>query len=434
VRTKQTKQGKTYTSKLWYGLRKYKGKRYSFPLGNEQKKALETWAEILLKIKMGKIPFSLILQEYHPRYKASLGVEAVRLPKLNHPADLSIGEHIDFVRSQLKALDMKPKTFRDCANSLLRVVAVGVAQAEGDEKPLRVRSTDEKEKLLELPLSSLTRALVGSFKIAFTSGIDEDEEEELLSRKRSVNSYLRQSKALFSQKSLGLYEDMGESPPDMTKFMGVRFFSGVEDPGYRLPKPDLIQRTFKALEAPKGLTFDAYVAILVGLFAGTRKKEASGLVPDCPNFSYEFPVVEIWKRTKGKKPRCVPMENSVLTWIEAYRKTVERDFLISGNMTYRIDGVFDEANAWLRSLGWDVRKPYHELRRLFGSMIATTEDMNAAQRQLGHKSIRTTEGYYTDNRMATEISALWSDFKPASLERWAQGHFSEGDSKGDGKA
>ena len=69
---------------------------------------------------------------------------------------------------------------------------------------------------------------------------------------------------------------------------------------------------------------------------------------------------------------------------------------------YRAQPVFKRLAAWLRKHGVTARKPIHELRKEFGSMVNRRYGLTAAKDLLRHADIGVTAGYYIDRpRKAT---------------------------------
>ncbi|MFN0130304.1 MAG: hypothetical protein ACKV19_26880, partial [Verrucomicrobiales bacterium] len=65
-----------------------------------------------------------------------------------------------------------------------------------------------------------------------------------------------------------------------------------------------------------------------------------------------------------------------------------------GNATYRGDALFDEISDWLRVLGWQTTKAYHEFRALAGCWVAMRDGLLVARDWLRHSSVTTTERHY----------------------------------------
>jgi integrase len=78
---------------------------------------------------------------------------------------------------------------------------------------------------------------------------------------------------------------------------------------------------------------------------------------------------------------------------------------------YRAQAVWERLSAWLRAHGVTARKPIHELRKEFGSMVNRRHGLSAARDLLRHGDIAVTAAYYIDRpRKATSgLGALLTD-------------------------
>lgn len=405
----QVRMGRAYWSLEWYGICKHRGHRYYFPLGYEKKEALEKWTHILMKIKSKQFLFEEILEEHKRGYVLQKAEKPDKRPKKISTLDITIGDHLNFVWANKASFDMKLKTLQDYEACLIRLVGVGMAQREGSDDPTAVISKHAKERIRRKPLSRLSLLLVESYKQSALDVADEEGRSEK-SAKRSANSYIRQAKALFSKKIRNLAKASGIKLPDLTDFLDSNGYSGVKV-RYQLPNDALIKKTFEHLADPgKAPPRDVYVAILLALFAGARKSEVIRARPAWLTEANKKPGIDL-KETKNGLPRFVPLPSRVFSWLR--RNTPpENAYFIQGTKTYRTADVYKAANAWLRGLGWDRGKHFHELRKLFGSMIATTEGMEKAKNLLDHESIRTTEEHYANTTMGPGIVALWENFNP----------------------
>jgi hypothetical protein len=64
---------------------------------------------------------------------------------------------------------------------------------------------------------------------------------------------------------------------------------------------------------------------------------------------------------------------------------------------YRAQAVFERLAAWLRAKGVTARKPIHELRKEFGSMVNRRHGLSAAKDLLRHADIAITAAHYVDS-------------------------------------
>lgn len=156
---------------------------------------------------------------------------------------------------------------------------------------------------------------------------------------------------------------------------------------------------------------NAYTLMLLELGVGLRREEA-----DKAEWTWFFTdkngrhYIEIKKTDyftpKGKRRRIIPVEKVLWDAIHATRTDV-RQFIVPGrvpkiytrktepkNIPYRCESDHRTLVAWLRTKGVKDRKPCHMLRKEFGSYVATSFGIFAAQRLLGHSSPAVTEAFY----------------------------------------
>jgi hypothetical protein len=101
---------------------------------------------------------------------------------------------------------------------------------------------------------------------------------------------------------------------------------------------------------------------------------------------------------KGKDETCIPMDEFVFTELEALRvansDVKAPSYILHGNFSERTELVWRRLSAWMLSLGWERRMKAHELRKLYGSEVATAFGLYAAQQLLGHKDANITSDRY----------------------------------------
>lgn len=109
---------------------------------------------------------------------------------------------------------------------------------------------------------------------------------------------------------------------------------------------------------------------------------------------------------KGKRRRVVPVEPELWQIFNETRKSGAK-FIVPGNepkiytretspvnLPYRREEHHRTLVAWLRMKGITDGKPCHLLRKEFGSYVATSFALFAAQRLLGHSSPDVTDAFY----------------------------------------
>lgn len=155
----------------------------------------------------------------------------------------------------------------------------------------------------------------------------------------------------------------------------------------------------------------AYLLFLLELGLGLRRNEADKAEWDwiLPSIDGRH-ILEVRETDffcpKSKQSRVIPVPKQILDELSKFRRT-DDPFIVPGcspkvyaphkeptNISYRCDESHRALVEWLRSRGVKDDKPCHRLRKEFGSAVATTFGLFAAQKMLGHSSPLVTEGYY----------------------------------------
>jgi integrase len=107
----------------------------------------------------------------------------------------------------------------------------------------------------------------------------------------------------------------------------------------------------------------------------------------------------------------VPVDPETMEMMRGYHAKASSSFVIeSDNLprpratfeNYRAQKVFERLSAWLRANGVTAKKPIHELRKEFGSMVNRKHGVTAASHLLRHADIAITAAHYIDRpRQAT---------------------------------
>ena len=155
----------------------------------------------------------------------------------------------------------------------------------------------------------------------------------------------------------------------------------------------------------------SYLLFLLELGLGLRRNEADKAEWDwiLPSID-ERHIIEVRETPyflpKNKQRRIIPVPPQILTEISKFRRS-DDPFIVPGrppkiykpeeastNINYRCDDSHRALVEWLKMNGVQDSKPCHRLRKEFGSAVATTFGLFAAQRMLGHSSPNVTEAHY----------------------------------------
>ena len=154
-------------------------------------------------------------------------------------------------------------------------------------------------------------------------------------------------------------------------------------------------------------------ALVVDLYlicrqSGTRVQEAAHLqwkhLQDWGDGIFKLEILSRKKhQTKNRKSRTVPIPEGLYWHLIQQRPqtATDDDWIIPDehkqlkeNRKVRGHGVACRLRKWLRANGLDRPNPIHELRKAYGSEIATNHGVLTASNYLGHSSTAVTEKIY----------------------------------------
>ncbi len=223
----------------------------------------------------------------------------------------------------------------------------------------------------------------------------------------TVNSLIRNAKALFSKKLLTFIRKEVELPSPlpfdevtMEKAPSPRYRSKID------PKNILtLAHTELKIAHP-----EAYKILLLALLCGLRVSEIDYLLWDAFDFESNSLTIRDTKyhRLKSEDSAGViqlSQEMSDLFYI--FSTNALGEFVIeskgciersSRSSSYRCKGLLQFLQKWLKDKGIVAAKPIHELRKEIGSILATEKGIFAASRYLRHSDIRITASIYADQK------------------------------------
>ena len=370
VRTsKGTRIYKRNRNGTWTYLSNIGGRRSYFPLGFDQKEAMELADKIRGHLIL--FPVQEVLEMFQ---KKRFSQTKPPTPKLVDVANILENNRISSGMSKTTL-----KSYLDGLRKFARMM------------------TGRKD-VGDFDLGTITDKMIRDFKTKSLDGITD--QALIQSKKRTLNSNIRQLKALFSR--LSLFEDYD------TEFVEIirkqEFYKGLKKQ-YRLPPLDLIQKTFDLWPTTSG---DVHTLIGMALHFGLRRGEILHARRSWFDLAGEKARVNILAemdfRPKGGHEGFTMGTKSMATSI--LNKASGDDYLIKD----RADSgrpAFEGALKALRAIGWERLSPMHELRKLFGSYVASTESIYISQKFLRHADSSTTNESYADVIVDDKIKNLW---------------------------
>lgn len=287
-------------------------------------------------------------------------------------------------------------------------------------------------------LSQLNRTKIDHFvKVYQKKALSKGRQPE--SVKTSINSWLRNAAAMFSQHALEGYARLGmvlENP-----FKGAKL-RRVKIKGYSPLRQEILDDIWreavllrdgdpKAEQPDPGKRWssynfrhprpEAYTLLLLELGLGLRRHEADKaewdwILSDAQGrFFLEVKPTQHFM-PKGKERRIIPLDKALHDALAAGKH--DDIFIVPGrpprsyhvgkepkNLTYRCEQHHRALAAWLRARGVVDLKPCHLLRKEFGSYVASSFGLFHAQKFLGHSSPSVTEAYYAGLTSLPELNS-----------------------------
>lgn len=238
------------------------------------------------------------------------------------------------------------------------------------------------------------------FKTKSLSGIKD--QALIASKKRTVNTIIRSMKAIFTRTSI--YE--GYNMEFVECIRSQEFYRGLKKV-YRLPPLEIIQKTFDLLAKSDG---DVHTLIGLALHFGLRRNEIFHIRRSWFDFDCDDHRARIYVAADKKfKPKGG--HEGFTMGGKAFAKSILNkatgDDLLINNRADNGRPTFEKALRELRAIGWERSNPLHELRKLFGSYIASTESIYISQKFLRHADASTTNDSYADAIIDDKIKNLW---------------------------
>ena len=183
------------------------------------------------------------------------------------------------------------------------------------------------------------------------------------------------------------------------------FFNRVKK-SYTLPEVDLIKNTFELMNK---LTGDQFTIMALALHFGMRRKEIfyskrKWLDVDSERCSI---CIEAEGNFKPKGGLAGYTAGSPGWGSKILENSEGFDFLVI-DRARGAEKTMKKVTDAMRDIGWTRQSPLHELRKLYGSYLATTKGLYVAQSYLRHTSPQVTSQYYANLMPSKDMLALWA--------------------------
>jgi integrase len=315
----------------------------------------------------------------------------------------TVGEYLAAVRAES---DLSRKTFDNYAGRL-RFIVSQLFETVGKAKrhDYRTGGTANWVSAIDaVPLEHVTSDKIRAWKKWY---VDQAGRDEVLRRQRtvSVNSYLRQARALFSKRNV-LSKLRSIELPEKLPFDGVALEKRVDQKFYGAGIDPMALVRAAMIE----LSDEPLKAFLLAITLGLRRREVDML--EWQSFDFTTATLRIiptkWYALKTHESAAeLPIEPEILELFRGWRARATGEFVIESDRApksvnyqhYRCEETFQSLLQWLRSKGVQGQKPFHVLRKLYGSALNDQHGIAAASSGLRHADIRTTVSFYTDRRV-----------------------------------
>jgi integrase len=299
--------------------------------------------------------------------------------KLRKDAVSSLGQIFAVYRHRTR---VKPRTTIGNVSSMRTIVRV-VSQRQ---------LTDEEVD--SMPATILTRATLRQYQDTMVKGLAGEEKSRAMT---TANSTMRQARSILSRAMVedGIYAEEKIRLPDLSGFRAQRLFPEPNHMFTPIPSTTLAAIWTAAPELAAADP-EAYKAFLLSICCGLRRGEAAGL---CWSQIVELNGRHLIRLgvTKNGQPRLIPVEDTVWKELRSASGIVPitqptdpaepaatSATVLSGTATDRWRHTFDRMGKWLAAHGWDRSKKAHELRKHYGSQLATQLGTRTAALILGN--------------------------------------------------
>ncbi len=278
------------------------------------------------------------------------------------------------------------------------------------------------KRIESVKLDRLSPEKTRAWKKARIRQADRNPAKEAKAR-RTINTILRNSKSLFSDKirkcvNLDLPSPLFFEGVDFEKSGKTHYKSEIQSIEWLITaaKNDLLVdipeidpknlRKSKAAKTAAQSKHEAFKILLLALGAGLRRGEIDTLTWKQLDFQNNTIRVETNAFTQVKTPDSeaeVDVSPPVMDALRSFFKDSDDIFVINSPLSLRMATSYNHYRAyshfrfltkWLRDKGIKDQKPIHALRKEFGSDIIRQAGIFAGSSQLRHNNISTTRNAY----------------------------------------
>ena len=379
------RDGKKLISPNWMAALCHEGHRESLGLQTDNKEAAADIA---------KESFIYLKANGWAMWRAKYKPQPVKAPVKTSVA--SVAEYLDKAQALIVC---DPKTFEQYGQCLRRVAAdIKGIGCKGDLKLWR-------EQVGAVTLDVLTPEAVNNWQIDRLKKAGSSPVKKLQTG-TSINSTIRMAKALFiknvrSKIKVILPAFVPFADCERQKHSATTF----------KPKFEVSELANAAVAELKETELEMYKAFVFGLLFGLRRNEVdklewSSFIPDKGKYGIlRIETTEFLSAKTEKSCADLPISDpSLKQLLLEWKAKKTGTFIIESDGHVQMDALhyhlrcrstFRKLNAWLKAHGVTGTKPFHSLRKSYGSILNDQYGIHAAKVGLRHSNIGTTCAYYT---------------------------------------
>ncbi len=260
----------------------------------------------------------------------------------------------------------------------------------------------------------LTPALIQGWKVDYLNKAAKSPSAQKAAR-ISINSNLRQARALFSKERLAFVQ----LPPGFESPFGHVQLEPGQSMRYRTSF-DVSKLIAQAKDELAQAEPEAFKIFLLALMAGLRRGEIDKLqwtAFSWQNLKLHVEITEHLALKSQDSIGAIDLDPEMIKVFQQFHAQRTGTFVIesprssrvgTNYLSYRCAPHFKRLSAWLRAHGVASSKPMHALRKEFGSQICDRHGIYSASRALRHADVSVTAMHYLDkrSRATTGLGAL----------------------------
>jgi len=403
--------GSTYTRPDYEIRMLLEGKRISFDLKTPNRERAATTARQIWEC-FGQRGLEETLLHYKP--------EALKEKKVQEP---TVG---DLLQAHEALRLVKARTLNSYKIKFRTLVA-GVMEIEGDERRFDHHnggSAKWADRIDAIKLSDLTQQRILRWRARYLANAPSDPASQK-SAKRSVDSILRNSKALFSKRALPLLPFEIETSPFLglpigsnstRRYRSEADFKALAEAAMEQLRPSIPEIDPRNLLNSKAARREAiskhqqFKILLLGLGCGLRRGEIDKLLWRQLNFDENQISIDVTEYADLKSEdsiRTIDVDPALMSLFQRYRASEAEGFVVRSEVApriashyyhYRCERHFTSLVDWLRGQGIAQRNALHELRKEYGSQVCQHFGIYAASRSLGHSQVAVTVASYLESK------------------------------------